>query len=414
MSQTQFSTSEVKVWLEKETDSTFKPVQAHAQKHRDNIQAALQNLSDASKMLLDLSQKEIDKKNMKVFNRARALNKLAALFIERIKKLPVPEQVSYDNLSSFAQETQKALTVTEVDIKNWFPRISPFFIMDRRKFMSVYEKTKATFNDLTSFLTKEYVKTKTIEETFQAITELQDLEAQLAQVNAQKTDLKNERIQIEKEITAIEQQINNLKHKTTIQQLDAAEAQTENLSNELKHEIRHLQKAFIKMQALSISGGGAGLTPDETKALGLYLENPFEAIITEPSGCPTLKDILQKLSRLMNEDKLKLKPDKARKAEQAIEDVLKRDSLASLHRKCVETATQRKKLANSEEMEKATQDIATFEEQLEQLKIRRNNLGADEHVKENAYNELLAKINNSKKKIEINIQSFLGVQVHIQ
>lgn len=389
-------------------------MQAHAQKHRDNIQAALQNLSEASKMLLEVSQKEIDKKNMKVFNRARALNKLAALFIERIKKLTVPEQVSYDNLSSFAQETQKAIAVTEIDIKNWFQRISPFFIMDRRKFTVVYEKTKANFNDLTNFLTKEYVKTKTLENTFQIISELETLETQLSDIDAQKSDLKNERLQIEQEIATLEQQITGLKGNATLEQMSKTEAETETLSNELKQELRHLQKPFIKMQALAVSGGGAGLTPDELKTLGTYLDNPFEAITSEAAGCPALKEVLQKLSGMLNEDKLKLKPDKARKAEQAVEDILRRDSLAVFYRKCVETASRKRKLENSAEMEEAKHSISVFEQQIEQLTIRRDNLEADEHVKENAYNELLEKIQSLKKTIEANILSFLGVQIQIK
>lgn len=389
-------------------------MQAHAQKHRDNIHAALQNLLEASKMLLEVSQKEIDKKNMKVFNRARALNKLAALFIERIKKITVPEQVSYDNLYSFAQETQKAIAVTEIDIKNWFQRISPFFIIDRRKFMVVYEKTKATFNDLTNFLTKEYVKTKTLENTFQIISELEVLEAQLLDIDIQRGDLKNERLQIEQEIATLEQQIVGLKGNAALEQMSKTEAETETLSNELKQELRHLQKPFIKMQALAVSGGGAGLTPDELKTLGTYLDNPFEAITSETAGCPALKEVLQKLSGMLSEDKLKLKPDKARKAEQAVEDILKRDSLAGFYRKCVEAALRKRELENSAEMEEAKHSISVFEQQIEQLTIRRDNLGADEHVKENAYNELLEKIQSLKKTIETNILSFLGVQVQIK
>ena len=109
---------------------------------------------------------------MKIYNRARALNKLAHLFIDRLAKLSAPEQVTYDTLSKYTSETQKTLIVTEIDVKNWFPRISPFFIMDRRKFLTVYDKTKQTFNTLSEFVTKEYVKTKTLEETFTMISRL--------------------------------------------------------------------------------------------------------------------------------------------------------------------------------------------------------------------------------------------------
>ena len=414
MSEVQLSTGEVKTWLEKQTGSTLTPVQIQAQKQRDEMQKALLSLTDASKMLLDNSAKEIEKRNMKVYNRARALNKLAHLFIERIRKLNVPDKVSYDSLNIFAQEIQKALAVTEVDIRNWFPRISPFFIIDRRKFLALYEKTKLAFNALNEFLTKEYVKTKTLEKTFHLTEELQGLEKQLVEVEQQKTNLRNDVLRIDQEITVQEQQTAGQKGKVMLEQLRQVETEAEALNNELKHALRHLQKPFIKMQALAMSGGGAYLTPDELKKVGEYLENPFEATLTEETGCQLLKEILQKLSRLMREDKLKLKDDKARKAEQAVEEILKRDSLASIQGRCVEVSARKKQLTDSPEMEEAKRSLSLFQQQIEQLKVRKANLEVDERIKGNARDDLLEKIRNHKKAIEANILSFLGKQVQIK
>ena len=414
MSEVQLSTGEVKTWLEKQTGSTLTPVQIQAQKQRDEMQKALLSLTDASKMLLDNSAKEIEKRNMKVYNRARALNKLAHLFIERIRKLDVPDKVSYDSLNIFAQEIQKALAVTEVDIRNWFPRISPFFIIDRRKFLALYEKTKLAFNALNEFLTKEYVKTKTLEKTFHLTEELQGLEKQLVEVEQQKANLRNDVLRIDQEITVQEQQTAGQKGKVMLEQLRQVETEAEALNNELKHALRHLQKPFIKMQALAMSGGGAYLTPDELKKVGEYLENPFEATLTEETGCQLLKEILQKLSRLMREDKLKLKDDKARKAEQAVEEILKRDSLASIQGRCVEVSARKKQLTDSPEMEEAKRSLSLFQQQIEQLKVRKANLEVDERIKGNARDDLLEKIRNHKKAIEANILSFLGKQVQIK
>ncbi len=161
LSENKLSSNELKIWLEKETGPVLTPVQNRAQRHLDETRNALENLTEVSKMLLEVSQKEIDKRNNKVFNRARALNKLAALFLERLKKLRVPEQITYDNFTAFASEAQKTIVVFDVDVRNWFPHISPFFIMDRRKFLTVFEKSKLTVNSLTEFIAKEYVKSKT-------------------------------------------------------------------------------------------------------------------------------------------------------------------------------------------------------------------------------------------------------------
>jgi len=413
LSEAKLSSSEIKSWLENETSSTLTPVHAQAQKLRDDMRMALQSVTDVSKMLLDNSAKEIEKRNMRVYNRARALNKLARLFLDRLKKVNVPDQVSYDSLNKFAQETQKVFTVTEVDIRNWFPRISPFFIMDRRKFLTVHEKAKIALAALNDFLTEEYVKTKTLEETLQLVNELHTLERQLSGVEAEKTSLKNERLPIEKEIAELEQKTAELKSIGPIDQLNLVEAEVEALNNELKHALRHLQKPFIKMQALALQGGGAGLTPDELNKLGQYLQKPFEALATEEAGCPLLKQILQKMAHLMNEGKLKLKSDKARKAEQTLSDILQRDSLASIHTRCVDAAARKRQLLTSAKLDETKRSLSLFQEQIEHLKARRASVEAHEAVKEHAHNEILNRISNYKKAIEKNVYSSLDKKVQI-
>lgn len=128
------SSNEAKEWLEKETSSIFIPVHEKAQNLLNEMKRMLQDVLDVSKALLEKSRKEIEKRNIKTYGRARALNKLARLFLKRTRQIEVPDRVSYDSFHGFVQETRNVFVVTEVDIRNWFPRISPFFIMDRRKF----------------------------------------------------------------------------------------------------------------------------------------------------------------------------------------------------------------------------------------------------------------------------------------
>jgi hypothetical protein len=409
----QFSSNEIKSWLENQTNSILTPVHAQAQKLRDDMNMAIQNVADVSKMLLDNSAKEIERRNMRVYNRARALNRLSRLFLDRLRKVNVPDQVSYDSLNKFAQETQKVFLVTDIDIKNWFPRLSPFFIMDRRKFLAVHEKAKIALAALNDFLTKEYVKTKTLEETFQLISELYALEKQLSEVAAQREDLKNERLPIEQEIAELEQKTVELKSKGPIDQLFSVEAEVETLNNELKHELRHLQKPFIKMQALSLQGGGAGLTPDELSKLSEYLETPFKALATEEAGYPLLKQILQKLARLMNEERLKLKSDKKRKAEQALSGILEHDSLANIYQRCTAVAMREKQILNSAKMEEIKHELSVFQEQIQQFKATKARIEAHEAVKEHAYKDIVGRIGSHKKAIEKNVYSSLGKKVQI-
>jgi len=182
-----FSSKDIKVWLERETGSIFVPVHVKAQKLVEEMRKAVESLTEASKMLLDNSAKEIEKRNMKTYGRARALNKLARLFLDRMHLIKVPDKVTYDSFSKFAQETQKAFAVTDVDVRNWFPRISPFFILDRRRFLATFIRAKETLKELSNFSAKEYVKTKTLEETFLLIEKLRAIEQQLENLKAQRT-----------------------------------------------------------------------------------------------------------------------------------------------------------------------------------------------------------------------------------
>jgi chromosome segregation ATPase len=365
-------------------------------------------------MLLDSSNREIERRNMRLYNRARALNKLAHLFLDRLKKIAVPEQISYDTLNKFVQDNQKIFIVSDIDIKKWFPRISPFFIMDRRRFMTIHEKAKIALSQLNDFVTKEYVKTKTLEETFQLIDDVQSLENHLAAIKTQLDELEDERAPLEKEVAELEKKVRDLESKGPIDTLKVVDAEIEELSNEAKNWLRHLQKPFIKIQALSTHGGGSGLTPDELAKLGQYLDAPFEALATEQDGFPVLKEILEKLIRLLDEDKLKLKADKARKAQQAAIDVTKDDALAKLQARCKGLAARKQRILESDKLDENKRNLSAFQEEIDQFNVRIARTQSQEAVKRKEQAEIQERLQNQRSTIEKNIFSFLDKKVQIR
>jgi hypothetical protein len=177
--------------------------------------------------------------------------------------------------------------------------------------------------------------------------------------------------------------------------------------------LRHLQKPFIKVQALSLHGGGSGLTQDEVNKLNEYLEKPFNALASEEEGYPLLKQILEKIARLISEDKLKLKPDKARKAEQALNDIMKGDIIATMYSRCVEAATWEKQLLNSPKMEEVKRDLSAFQDQIAHLKARKSSAEAHEAVKEREHNDTIERINSTKRSIEKNVYTSLTQKIQV-
>jgi len=409
-----FSSRDIKGWLERETGSVFVPVHTKAQKLIDEMRRTLDSLSDVSKMLMDNSAKEIEKRNMKTYRRARAQNRLARLFYERMRQLKVPDKVSYDTFSEFLQELQKAFSVTDVDIRNWFPRISPFFIIDRRRFQTVFDRAKESLKDLQNFLSREYVKTKTLEETFQLIDKLLELEQQLSNLRERMAKTGNDKAIIEKEIAEAQRKMTELRSRGSIGQLHQTGTEIDSLSIEVKHSLQHLQKPFIKLQSLATHGSGSGLTPEELGKLYQYVENPFEAFSTEAPGHPLLRQILLKLDRSISEGKLKLKPEKIRKAEQTIDSIVNRNSLADLHQKSRDAMTRKTELSTSEEVTVMQQNLSKIQTHVEDLTRKRGVVETEEASIKRTQEETSEKIRNHKAEIEKNIFSFLNKTVKIE
>jgi chromosome segregation ATPase len=205
-----------------------------------------------------------------------------------------------------------------------------------------------------------------------------------------------------------------LKSKGGISQLSQLDLEIEALSAEIKHNLQHLQKPFIKLQSLALHGEGSGLTPEEINKLNQYLNNPMEALSAEEAGYPLLRQILQKLAQAMASGKLKLKPDKLRKAEQAISNIFDKNSLAGLHQKCVDIMLQKKQLSASAEVAETRSGLLKLQESLEKLEQKKRALESEESVLEQTFNATLEKIRSHKNQIEKNIFDFSGRKVSIQ
>lgn len=414
MSEVKLPSKDTRSWLEKETQQTFVPVHAKARKLLDEMRKNLDSLSEASKMLLDNSAKEIEKRNMKTYGRARALNKLARLFVDRMRTIKPPEQVSYKTLEDFVQDIQKAFAVTDVDVANWFPRISPFFILDRRKFSAVFEKAKDSLRILEYFLSKEYVKTRTLQETFRLVDEVLASEQELAKLENQKTRIETEQTSVGDEIAQIQMKISDLRSKGNMGKLDQTSTEIETLSVEVKHSLQHLQKPFVKLQSLATHGGGSGLTPEELNKLDQYIQSPFEALATETLGTPLLKEMLKKLGRSISEGKLKLKPEKIRKAEQAIDNITRKDTLVALHQKSQEATMRKTQLSTSTEIEATRQNLFKLQELLEHLGRKKGVAESEREALQRKRDETVKTIRTGKSQIEQNIMEFLSRKVHVE
>ncbi|MCS7124458.1 MAG: hypothetical protein NZ932_03470 [Candidatus Bathyarchaeota archaeon] len=403
--------SELKDWLGSQISPAFTPVQVRAEKLLKEMREAHENLIEACKLLIENSRKEIEKHNPRTFKRAQALNKLAKLFLERLQPLKVPEKPSFKDVEEFISAAQKAYAVTDVDVKNWFPRISPFFIMDRGRFLRVFEGAEASLKELGGFLAKEYGKAKTLEETFQLVEEIGRLKNQLASLENECRRIEGEKAKLEEELDQTKRRRAELESGGEIAELASINETIECLRREISHSLRHLQKPLVKLQSIAVHGSGSGLTPEETRKLNEYLADPFEALATESTGYPLLRQILQKTARLMSEGKLKLKEDKERKARQSITEIVDKTSLTSLHHRCVGAKTRKTQLSTSSTITEAKAEILRLREHADNLQKKLERLESETASIKKKVQETVKQIESAKSRVEKNILDFSGREI---
>jgi predicted nucleic acid-binding Zn-ribbon protein len=294
----------------------------------------------------------------------------------------------------------------------WFPVISPYFIIDRRRFDITLKRAADSLKELHDFSSDQYAKAETIEKAFLMIEKLHQLLMELdeAKERVRKTEITNRAL--EKKIVENQQKITSIQSKSEVVELVQINEEIEELGKKVKHNLRYLQKPFIKFQTLA-RGSSYPFPPDELKKLGEYLSNPFEAFTTEPEGYPTLKRILQKMEDAIAQGKLKLKSSRLRKAKDQIDSVLNKDSLAPLHQNCKEILSQRQQLLTSGIIAKSGSEVTQLQEGLKDL-LKRKELGDSRGAMlENEIRKTLEKIDEQKKELEKAILELTGKSVQI-
>lgn len=408
----EISLENLREWLERETVPIVEPLKTEAESLLNNFRDKLDDIRESCQKLLEDSEREMLKSNPKTYRRSREAYRLSRAILEIIDGTSIPEEVSYDSLKASCVDLKKTFSTIGRERTKRFPRISPYFIIDRRRLDVALRKAVESLKELESFSSDRYDEAETVENSFLMIDKLLQLlkELDVAEKRIEKIDL--ERKNLEKKIAENQQKTTLIRSKDEIDELEQIKKKTKELEKKVKYDLRHLQKPFLKFQSL-VQGSGYVLPLDETKKLHEYLNNPFRAFATEDEGYPLLKGILQKMEDAMAKGKMKLKSSRLRKAQQKINEILRRNALTTLHQNCKETFSQRQKLLTSEAMAKFQNRLAQFQKDLRELEKRKELKDARKSVLESAHQKIMRKIETQKRELEKTILELVDKNVQV-
>ena len=403
---------DIREWLEQETIPIVEPIKAEGRTLLGDIRAKLDDVIETSDRLLDEAERKINEGGRKTYRRAKILHKLARKISEMIEEVAIPDEVSQETLDTLCEELGKTLTKVIRERGKWFPVISPYFIINRRRFDVALKKATDSLEEIRSFSSDSYARAKAVEDAFSMIDKLNQSLGELEKVESRKKKMELRKEVFEKRAEKNQEKITGIQDQSEIVELSEINEELEELKKEVKHSLRYLQKPFLKFQSLVLSSSYS-LFLDETKKLGEYLSTPFEALATEEEGYPMLKKILQKMDDAFVQGKLKLKKSRLRKAKDQINDVLHKDTLLSLHQSCKDAMSKKRHLSTSGIITKSRNELAKLQKNLRTLQKRKELLDSRNAILERKIKENFEKIEDQKRELEKIVLELTNKKVHV-
>lgn len=412
MTETEIPYIGLKEWLEQETTSIVDPLRTEATLLLGIARDRLSDVEEICEKLMRNSEMEMAKNSRKTYRRAKVLNKLAKYALETIDSVEFPDLISFESLQMVCDDLKKTLAMVGKERAKWFPLISPYFMLDRRRFDVAFGKAMKSLEKLRSFSSHGYTKAKIVEDSFLMVDKLSQSLKKLDEVEEQKKKMKLRRNILEKNMDESQQKIMLIQSRDEVSRLAQTNEKIEELKEKLRYDFRRLQKPFLKFQTLA-RGPGYPLPPDEMKKLDEYLTRPLEAFATEDEGYPLLKKLLRKMDDAMTKGKLKLKSTRLKKAQTQINSILHKDALIALHRSCKEAFYDKQRLSTSKAMTTLRKESAQLQKKLEELQKQKELVDSRVAAVDNEHKGALEKIETQKKELENTIFESTGKEVHV-
>jgi hypothetical protein len=408
----QIQLQNAKEWLDQETRPLFGPLTDKAASLLKEVKVRIDDTMQSSQKILENSEREMDKNNSKTYRFARNANKFAQNLTETVKAVTVPDNSTYERLHVFCGDLEKAVTASEQLRRGAYPYISPYFIFDRRRLDVSLKRLYDIVKELRVFLTTKYAKVKIMEDANSLVDRL------LQTINETKKSQESRRITeerqgvLEQEIANTQDEIGQIQAGAELQELMKVNQRIEELRENVKNNLRYLQKPFFKLQSLARTGEVA-VPLDEMNTISNYLSDPYFALATEENGYSVLKSILQRLNTTIGQNKLKLKQARIRKAQDQINNILNKGTLSLLQKDCTESLSQRKQLLASETITTLQNHLTLLQNQLGQLQKENELVSSRRKALQDEQAKLNDRLEYLEKELEKNIFQLTNKNAHI-
>lgn len=410
ISTTSVQIKDFKPWLSKETADLLEPLNKQGKELVDKVKERLSDARETCEKLAEEGIKEIEKG--KAVRKAKATEKLSKYFLRQIDKIDFPDKMSFSELERLHEDVKKMFSLIARERNVWFSRISPLFIITRKRVDFAFSRLAGSISELGGFLSGDYSKARAVEKLFLETDELLRLLDELGRFERREVVLEEKMELLQKKIEEGERRMESVKSDTEFGNLSEVKQRIQQLRKRVKYDLRHLEKPFLKFANFKGSSDLA-LSAEEAAKLGEYLKDPFLGLATEGDGYPVFRGLLRKMKRALDAGQLRLKSSRLRKAREMIDAILNGNVLDELHLNCTRAFSLSRQLGSSEEIQVAQRKIRGFVERLGELRKRRRAVEVRLERLVEEREQLLEVVKERKKELARLAFGVLGVQVSI-
>jgi predicted nucleic acid-binding Zn-ribbon protein len=389
------------VWLKAETRGAMGPLNADAGKLVDKIVQRVRDFRDVCEKLAQEAEREEERG--RAVRKARVTGKLTRYFLKQVDKVVFPEEMSSRELNRLQNELEKTVRSIEREKNVW----------SRKRIDFAYARLTGIASEMKSFLSESYSNAEMIEGAFLESDRIVELRAKLSRNRRDGRATETKLQSIQKKISAREHELTVVENSAELGDLVEVGQIIQQLRKQAKHELRHLKKPFKKLANLARSSK-CTLSSEEVEKLGQLVEDPYVALATEKQGQPTLRSLLTKMGRALEEGAIELKSSRLRKAQESVSAILNENVLESLQSSCANAFLRSRDLHSSTRTLVAEEKIEKIKTKLEQLR-KQNEIAASrlESLKVE-HKKLLGKIVEQKEAVEKAISTILEKDIRIR
>jgi len=343
------------------------------------------------------------------------------LLIDKISRstdgMGPPSEVTWENLQSFNSTLTRAVNLLGKAVTSHGRYVGMLFGQEMQMIGRLAQRTQGVAGRLNDALEHAKSRIHELDEISSAVARYRELVQRSETLRDRLNSLEARVGELQKVQAKETEEIEHLTKSDDFRKLEDLEKRRSNLEGELKgvqssinSAVSSIARPLRKMRKLA-TAGEYPLDRGAHKALDSYLDDPFQAVFSETDDLPNFASILRHLQKIIQEEKIKLRPRERRKKLEHIKELLEHRTLAGLREKYTRLEGELKAAREGYEQSPLLKQKSQLENSLESHRSGLKKTKDETVAAREELNETQREFEETKQKIKEAASKVLGVQI---